>query len=95
MKIKITTGFRDRLNEQIEYIAKDKPSAARNFKTQILSRIKEIPKMPYAYRQSIFFDRADIRDLIFKGYVVVYKINESKQVIEVFGFSKWLENPFK
>ncbi len=91
MKIKITTDFRDRLNEQIEYIAKDKPSAARNFKKQILNRIKEIPKMPYAYRQSIFFDRDNIRDMIFKGYVVVFKIDERNQIIEIFGFSKWQE----
>ncbi len=94
MKIKIANSFRDRLNEQVEYIAKDKPSAARNFKTQILNRIKEIPKMPYAFRQSIFFDRADIRDLIFKGYIVVFKIDESQQLIQVFGFSKWQAKPF-
>jgi hypothetical protein len=51
--------------------------------------------MHYAYRQSIFFDRADIRDLIFKGYVIVFKINEDKQIIEVFGFSKWQDKPFE
>ena len=94
MKIKITTDFRDRLNDQIEYIAKDKPTAARNFKTQILNQINEIPKMPHAYCQSIFFNRDDIRDLIFKGYVVVFKIDESNQLIEVFGFSKRQDKPF-
>ena len=94
MKIEITTEFRDRLNDQIEYIAKDKPTAARNFKSQLLNRIKEIPNMPYAYRQSIFFDQADIRDLIFKGYIVVFKVDENEQLIKVFGFSKWQEKPF-
>jgi plasmid stabilization system protein ParE len=43
MKIKITRGFRDKLNAQVEYIAKDKPGAARKFKNDIISRIKEIP----------------------------------------------------
>ncbi|AHM63388.1 hypothetical protein D770_25725 [Flammeovirgaceae bacterium 311] len=95
MKIKITKGFRDKLNAQVEYIAKDKPAAARKFKNDIISRIKGIPAKPYIYRKSIFFDREDIRDLIFKGYVVVYKINEGSQTLEVFGFTKWQEDPFK
>lgn len=95
MKIKITKGFRDKLNAQVEYIAKDKPAAARKFKNDVISRIKEIPAKPYIYRKSIFFDREDIRDLIFKGYIVVYKINEGAQIIEVFGFTKWQEDPFK
>lgn len=94
MKVKITKGFRDKLNAQVEYIAKDK-AAARKFKNDIISRIKEIPANPYIHRKSIFFDREDIRDLIFKGYIVAYKINEQYQTIEVFGFAKWQENPFE
>ncbi len=79
----------------MEYIAKDKPAAARKFKNDIISKIKEIPPNPYIYRKSIFFDREDIRDLIFKGYIVAYKINEESQKIKVFGFAKWQEDPFK
>lgn len=89
MKLKITKSFRDKLNNQIEYIAKDKPIAARKFKNDILKLIEEIPKMPYIYRKSIFFDRTDIRDLIFKGYVIVYKVGENNGIIEVFGFAKY------
>jgi len=59
-----------------------------------MTRIKKIPEVPYSNRKSIFFDRNDIRDLIYKGYVVVYKINEVEKLIEVFGFVKWEENPF-
>jgi len=33
--------------------------------------------------------------LIYKGYIVVYKINETDNSIEVFGFTKYEENPFK
>lgn len=74
MKLRILKSFRDKLDEQVRYIAEDKPGAARKFKTDILKRIKEIPSMPYASRRSIFFERDDIRDLVFKGYVVVYKV---------------------
>jgi hypothetical protein len=59
-----------------------------------MTRIKKIPEVPYSNRKSIFFDRNDIRDLIYKGYIIVYKINEVEKSIEVFGFVKWNENPF-
>ena len=95
MRLKILISFKDKLNDQVEFIARDKLSAARKFKSEIIGRIKEIPQMPFKHRKSIFFDRDDIRDLIYKGYIVVYKINERDNTIEVFGFTKYEENPFK
>ncbi len=95
MKLKITKSFRDKLNDQVAYIAKDKPSAARKFKSLVLKEIKEIPNLPFKNRKSIFFDREDIRDIIVKGYLIVYKVNKKENSIEVFGFSKWEENPYK
>jgi plasmid stabilization system protein ParE len=92
MKLKFTKGFRDKLNAQVDYIAKDKPTAARKFKNDLISKIKEIPDMPFKNRRSIFFDRDDIRDLVFKGYVTVYRVNQELQEIEVFGFTKYEEN---
>ena len=92
MKLRILKSFRDKLNEQVEYIAQDKPGAARKFKSEILRRIKEIPSMPFACRRSIFFDRDDIRDLIYKGYIVVYKVDETEGIITIFGFTKYKDN---
>jgi hypothetical protein len=43
--------------------------------------------MPYKYRKSIYFDNEDIRDMIFKGYITVYKINQNQIVIV--GISKY------
>jgi plasmid stabilization system protein ParE len=95
MRLRILTSFGDKLNDQVEYIAKDKSAAARKFKSEVIKRIKGIPKMPYANRKSIFFDREDIRDLVFKGYVIVYKINTENQTIDVFGFTKYENDPFE
>lgn len=89
MKLRISSKFKDKLIEQIEFIAKDKPLVARKFKTELISSIKTISDKPYKNRKSIFFDRNDIRDFIYKGYVVVYKINEKENSIDVFGFSKY------
>ena len=37
--------------------------------------------MPYACRKSIFFDREDIRDLVFKGYIIVYKVDDDYETL--------------
>ena len=95
MRLRILKSFGDKLNDQVEYIAKDKPAAARKFKREVIKRIKGIPQMPYANRKSIFFDRNDIRDLVFKGYIIVYKINTENRTIDVFGFTKYENDPFK
>ena len=79
MRLRIFSSFGVKLNDQVDFIAKDKPAAARKFKREVIKRIKAIPQMPYANRKSIFFDREDIRDLVFKGYVIVYKINTENQ----------------
>ncbi len=47
--------------------------------------------MPYAYRKSIYFNDKNIRDLIFKGYTIVFLITENK--IEIYGFVKYQEKP--
>ncbi|WP_017732860.1 hypothetical protein [Nafulsella turpanensis] len=40
MKLKFTKGFREKLNAQVDYIAKEKPTAARRFKNDLIARIK-------------------------------------------------------
>ena len=50
--------------------------------------------MPYANRKSIFFDREDVRDLVFKGYNIVYKIDDENNRIDIFGFTKYENDPF-
>ncbi|MGM0566227.1 MAG: type II toxin-antitoxin system RelE/ParE family toxin [Bacteroidota bacterium] len=60
MKVRVTKSFRDKLNEQINFIAQDKPAAARKFKSEVLDRIRELSHMPYKNRKSIYFDKDEI-----------------------------------
>jgi plasmid stabilization system protein ParE len=89
MKILLKSSFVDRLENQVEYIAKDSPNRARKFYLDLIKEVKNIPPNPYRFRKSVYFEDSTIRDLIFKGYTFVFKINE--EVIEVFGFVKYLE----
>ena len=78
MKIIYKESFVNRFENQLDFIAEDKLSAARKFRKDILERIKEIPSNPYSFRKSIYFDNVLIRDLIFKGYTIVFRINEDQ-----------------
>jgi len=86
MKIKFTLSFQNRLLNQIDYIANDSPIRARKFYKNLILKIKQIPKKPLSFRKSIYFNEDSIRDLIFNGYTITFKINNDS--IEVFGFVK-------
>ena len=93
-QLKITTAFKTKLNYQVDFIAQDKPTAAQKFRDDILLHISRLINMPYSNRKSMFFNNENIRDLVFKGYVIVYKIDEQEEEIVVFGFYKYQQNPF-
>ncbi len=91
MNIVYKETFVIRLEKQIQYILKDNPQAAKKFKRDLVAKIKSIPSNPLIFRKSIYFNDDSIRDLIFKGYTIVFRINNKQ--IEVFGFVKSQENP--
>ena len=91
MNIIFKESFIARLEKQIEYIAIDSPARARKFKTELFNRIKQIPFNPYQNRKSVYFEDNYIRDLIYKGYTIVYRITDA--FIEIFGFVKYQDTP--
>ena len=95
MKIRLSESFKAKLKDQVRFISKDKPGAAKKFKAGLMSRINEISLMPFKNRKSVFFNSEDIRDLIYKGYIIVYWINKDANCIDVFGFTRYKENPFE
>ncbi|MEI6122827.1 MAG: type II toxin-antitoxin system RelE/ParE family toxin [Bacteroidota bacterium] len=93
MRIKVNVLFSQKLAQQIDYIAHDSPTHARKFKKELISEIKKILPNPYKHRQSIYFKSEKIRDMVFKGYVIVFRINDEEKSIEIFGFVKYQEKP--
>ncbi|PZX11926.1 plasmid stabilization system protein ParE [Breznakibacter xylanolyticus] len=91
MKIVIKESFIHKLESQVEFIAMDSPRRARKFKHDLIKNLKSIAQNPYQFRKSVYFDNDNIRDLIFKGYTIVFRINEN--VVEVFGFVKYQNSP--
>ncbi|WP_417431407.1 type II toxin-antitoxin system RelE/ParE family toxin [Halpernia sp.] len=88
MKIIFTKNFLNKLDKQIKYISKDKPKAAEDFRENLIFEIEKIPLNPLSYTKSRFFVDENIRELIFKGYRIVFEIRK-KEIISIFGFHKW------
>lgn len=91
MKIKFTEDFFYLVNQQVLYIANDKPVAARKFKKDLITSIKKDLKSPFNFKKSIYFNDNFIRDYVFKGYKVVYKIHPSEDLVEIFEFIKYMD----
>lgn len=83
MQIKRSRKYLSKLFSILEHISKDKVTASRKFKNDLDKKIKDITHFPYKNRQSIYFDNENIRDMIFKGYTIVYEINSDKKIIEI------------
>jgi hypothetical protein len=91
MKIIFKDTFIHRLENQLDFIAQNNPANSRKFKNELFNLIKATPSNPRKHRKSIWYDDEDIRDLIFKGYTIVYRINND--TIEIFGFVKHQHSP--
>lgn len=76
MKLRFEKEFVLSLEKKIQFIALDNPSAAKAFQKGILKSCQKLLEMPYKCRQSLYHDDKNIRDLIYKGYTVVYAIEE-------------------
>ncbi len=90
MRIEFKASFVKRFETQLRFIANDSPQSALKFKNELLKQIRSLSDYPLKCRKSIYFDDESIRDLVYKGYTIVYCINQDK--IEVFGLTKCQEN---
>jgi len=67
----------------LQHIAKDKISASKNFQKELDKLINNIPNFPFKYRQSVYFDDKNVRDLIYKKHTINYEINLEENSIEI------------
>jgi len=67
----------------VNYIALDKPSAGINFALELEKQILDISNFPFKYKPSFYFDDKNIRDMIYKGYTIIYEVNLDKNTIEI------------
>ena len=83
MKIKLTVEFKYDLNDIVDFISKDKPVTARKFKIELIKMIQKDLKQPFLFKKSIYFEDENIRDYVFKGYTVVFKVDEELETVSI------------
>jgi mRNA-degrading endonuclease RelE of RelBE toxin-antitoxin system len=92
MKVSFEEKFIEKLNNQVRYISKDKPQAARKFKSDLIKNLRKDLKQPFHFKKSIYYKKDNIQDYVFKGYTCVYEIDVKQDSIIVFGFIKYKDS---
>ena len=89
MRIVKDDSYKRNLQEVLRYIAKDSKRSSSKFNVQLAIKISNLPNMPYKFRQSLYYEDDNIRDLIFKGYTIPYLIDISKDTIVILDIFKY------
>jgi len=83
MQINRSPRYKNNLFQILDYIAQDKLSASENFLNELDELINNLPNFPFKSRKSEYFNDENIRDMVYKGYTVIYKVNEAKNTIDI------------
>ncbi len=90
MTIKYSDRFGNEFLEIYTFIALDSAQMANKFKNGIKKSIESISDMPYKNRKSIKIDDESIRELIYKKYVIIYKIDKNEiLILGIFNQNLW------
>ena len=83
MTIIETPLFKEQRDKIIFYIVEDKKSAGLKFAKDLKISVNGLSHFPYKYRQSYYYENENIRDMTFKGYSIIYRVNQEKDIIEI------------
>ena len=85
MNFEFDDRFIKDLNDIESFIALDSLERAEKFKNDIIDKISSLDFMPKRCRKSTLANDESIRDLIFKGYIIVFKIqNDTIKVLYIY-----------
>ena len=85
MNFEFDDRFIKALNDIESFIAIDSLERAEKFKNDIIDKISSLDFMPKRCRKSTLANDESIRDLIFKGYIIVFKIqNDTIKVLYIY-----------
>lgn len=90
MNIVFTENFEIRLKAILDFIALHSVSRAVLFHNELYAKIAKIPQMPHSFRKNQLLNNENVRDMIYKGYVVVFKIvPESIVILSIYKHNLW------
>ena len=90
MKVVFSDRFENELVAIADFIALDSQRRADLFVDEIEWRCQNLINMPYKCRKSLKFDNENMRDLVYKGYVIPYFIEgDCINVLGIYKENAW------
>jgi len=74
---------RDDLHDIIIFIARDNPERAMSFGYELISQTDRLQGFPEIGRMVPEYRNSNIRELIFRPYRLVYRLNHDRQLCEI------------
>ena len=90
MKIVHKKEFSNALDNILDYITEDSLNRALAFNRELQKSINTLSDMPYKYRKSYYHNHDEVRDMIFKGYTIPYKVDKANNLIVILDIFKWM-----
>ena len=87
MQILESELFSEQLASIIEFIAEDKKSSALIFLKNLKKEVQLLVEFPYLFTVSKYYDDTTIRDMTFKKYSIIYKVDKDQDriiLLEIF-----------
>ncbi len=85
--------FKKEFRAIFDFIAQDSENRAYEFMNELLNKFELIEDSPYAFRKSTKFDDDNIRDFIFKGYVIPYLVDDDiVLILGIYKSNEWSKN---
>ena len=85
MQIVFSPKFEADLKNIIEFYFEKNPQVADNFYNGLSAKIRDIAFMPYRFRKNQKLNKEDIREMIFKGYVIPFRIADDHiKILSIF-----------
>ena len=74
------------LENIVSYIARHNPDAATRVGHALIARAELLTQFPEMGRVVPEFGQANLRELVYRSYRVIYRLKSSDQLIEIVGF---------
>ncbi len=85
MDVVYTALSKQNLSHIKSYIAQDNITASHCFIDELKIKIEALQDFPYQCQQSKYSNDSQVRDMVFTGYTIIYRINTNNiTVLQIF-----------
>ena len=74
---------RDDLHDIVVFIARGNPNRAMSFGYELISETDRLQEFPELGRVVPEYRRTDIREIVFRPYRIVYRVNHENKICEI------------